>query len=75
MKITVLNTGGTFNKRYNPISGELEVPKDGIALEKIVKNCHNIEFDIKNIISKDSLEMNDTNRELIQYDLDLEFYE
>ena len=57
MKITVLNTGGTFNKRYNPISGELEVPKDGIALEKIVKNCHNIEFDIKNIISKDSLEM------------------
>ncbi len=30
-KITVINTGGTFNKRYNPITGELEVPKDSIA--------------------------------------------
>ena len=65
MKITVLNTGGTFNKRYNPISGELEVPKDGIALEKIVANCHNIEFDIKNIISKDSLEFTNEDREFL----------
>ena len=47
MKITVLNTGGTFNKRYNPISGELEVPKRWYCTRKIVKNCHNIEFDIK----------------------------
>ena len=65
MKITVLNTGGTFNKRYNPISGELEVPKDGIALERIVANCHNIEFDIKNIISKDSLEFTNEDREFL----------
>ena len=28
MKITVLNTGGTFNKRYNPITGQLEVPSN-----------------------------------------------
>ena len=54
MKITVLNTGGTFNKRYNPIKGQLEVPTDNIALDKIVKSCHNVEFDIKNIVSKDS---------------------
>ena len=65
MKITVLNTGGTFNKRYNPILGKLEVPVDNIALDKIVKSCHNVEFYIKNIVSKDSLEFTDIDRETI----------
>ena len=65
MKITVLNTGGTFNKRYNPIKGQLEVPTDNIALDKIVKSCHNVEFDIKNIVSKDSLEFTQEDREII----------
>ncbi|MCT7431833.1 asparaginase [Aliarcobacter cryaerophilus] len=64
-KITVINTGGTFNKRYNPISGELEVPKDSIALDEIISYCYNIDFEVLNIISKDSLEMNDDDRELI----------
>ncbi|WP_419764425.1 MAG: asparaginase domain-containing protein [Arcobacter sp.] len=65
MNITVLNTGGTFNKRYNPIKGELEVPSDNIALDKIIKSCHNVNFDIKNIVSKDSLYFTDTDREII----------
>lgn len=64
-KITVINTGGTFNKRYNPITGELEVPKDSIALDEIISYCYNIEFEVLNIISKDSLEMSDVDRELI----------
>ena len=64
-KITVINTGGTFNKRYNPILGELEVPKDSIALDEIISYCYNIDFDVLNIISKDSLEMSDVDRELI----------
>ena len=64
-KITVINTGGTFNKRYNPILGELEVPKDSIALDEIISYCYNIDFEVLNIISKDSLEMNDDDRELI----------
>ena len=64
-KITVINTGGTFNKRYNPITGELEVPKDSIALDEIISYCYNIDFDVLNIISKDSLEMSDVDRELI----------
>ena len=64
-KITVINTGGTFNKRYNPISGELEVPKDSLALDEIINYCYNIDFEVLNIISKDSLEMNDDDRELI----------
>ena len=65
MKITVLNTGGTFNKRYNPILGQLEVPTDNIALDKIVKSCFNVEFDIKNIVSKDSLDFTQEDREII----------
>ncbi|MGB9801758.1 MAG: asparaginase domain-containing protein [Arcobacter sp.] len=65
MKITVLNTGGTFNKRYNPIKGELEVPTDNVALDKIIKSCHNVTFDIKNLVSKDSLYFTDEDRETI----------
>lgn len=65
MKITVINTGGTFNKRYNPIKGMLEVPTDNIALDKIIKSCHNIEFEVINIISKDSLDMTYSDREII----------
>ena len=65
MKITVLNTGGTFNKRYNPITGQLEVPIDNIALDKIIKSCFNVEFDIKNIVSKDSLDFTQEDRETI----------
>ena len=64
-KITVINTGGTFNKRYNPLSGELEVPKDSLALDEIISYCYNIDFEVSNIISKDSLEMNDADREFI----------
>jgi len=65
MKITVINTGGTFNKRYNPIKGQLLVPDDNIALDKILKSCHNLDIEVKNIVSKDSLDMTDLDRKLI----------
>mgnify|MGYP000288200220 CR=1 FL=1 len=65
MKVTVINTGGTFNKRYNPIKGQLLVPTDNVALDKIIKSCHNVDVEIKNIVSKDSLDMNDDDRKLI----------
>lgn len=65
MNITIINTGGTFNKRYNPIKGKLEVPNDNIALDKIISSCHNINFEIKNIVSKDSLDMDDLDRQEI----------
>lgn len=65
MKVTVINTGGTFNKRYNPIKGQLDVPNDNIALDKIIKSCHNVDFEIKNIVSKDSLDITDIDRKVI----------
>lgn len=65
MKITIINTGGTFNKRYNPLKGELEVPSDNIALDEILESCFNIDFEIKNIISKDSLEIDNDDRDMM----------
>lgn len=60
----ILNTGGTFNKRYNPITGELFVPSDNHAIETIVKRWV-ISSTIQGIIFKDSLEMDDSDRELL----------
>lgn len=65
MNVTIINTGGTFNKRYNPLKGILEVPSDNIALDKIISSCHNVEFEIRNIVSKDSLDMDDNDRQII----------
>ena len=64
-KILIINTGGTFNKRYNPLKGELEVPQDGIAVESILKYCYNTSYELLNIIHKDSLEMTEEDRELM----------
>lgn len=62
--ILIINTGGTFNKYYNPIGGELLVDSSGNALDIIMKNwlC---EFEVVDIIGKDSLEFNIDDRELI----------
>ncbi len=63
-KILIINTGGTFNKIYNPINGELEIDKSGKAIETIAKSWL-IDFKIINIIGKDSLDIIDSDREEI----------
>ena len=63
-KILIINTGGTFNKIYNPISGELEIDSSGKAIESIAKSWL-IDFKVINIIGKDSLDMIDSDREEI----------
>jgi L-asparaginase len=62
MKITVFNTGGTFNKRYNPILGQLEVPTDSMALDALLKSIHNVQIEVINLISKDSLDITNEDR-------------
>jgi L-asparaginase len=57
----ILNTGGTFNKRYNPVNGELFVPRDEMAIEKIVATLQ-INMRIQGILHKDSLEMDNEDR-------------
>jgi len=65
MNITIINTGGTFNKRYNMLTGILDVPADHKSLEKIISWSHNINFEIIDIISKDSLDIDDNDRQLL----------
>lgn len=65
LPILIINTGGTFNKRYHPLKGELEVPSDSIALDSILKYCPNTSYTLVSIIHKDSLEMNDEDRALM----------
>jgi len=63
-KILIINTGGTFNKVYNPITGKLEIETTGEALQNIEKSWLT-KLDYINIIGKDSLEMNSEDREKI----------
>ncbi|MBP7251825.1 MAG: asparaginase, partial [Aliarcobacter sp.] len=39
--------------------------KDSLALDEIISYCYNIDFEVLNVISKDSLDMSDDDRELI----------
>lgn len=57
----ILNTGGTFNKRYNPLSGELEVPYDNLAVEKILSTFSST-LEVAGVIYKDSLDMDTEDR-------------
>ena len=62
--ILVINTGGTFNKVYNPLTGNLDIDKNGKAVKELKKIWLN-SFKIKNIIGKDSLDMTEQDREEI----------
>ncbi len=60
-KILIINTGGTFNKTYNPLNGTLEIKSHSNALDTIASKwlC---DFEILHIIGKDSLEMTNQDR-------------
>lgn len=65
--IKIVNTGGTFNKCYDEISGELQVAQSNAAIEHIVESSFrgNIKCEIEGILFKDSLEMQPEDREEI----------
>ncbi len=58
----ILNSGGTFNKRYDPICGKLVVPEDNKAVEEILRSI-NLPLPVRGLIYKDSLDMNDADRD------------
>ena len=60
----ILNSGGTFNKRYNPINGEMEVPYDNYAIEKIL-DTYAPEYNLAGVVYKDSLEMDVNDRKML----------
>jgi len=63
-KILIINTGGTFNKVYNPLTGNLDIEPTGEAIKSIAQ-AWLTELKVVNIIGKDSLDMTDNDRELI----------
>ena len=60
----ILNSGGTLNKRYNPISGELEVPFDNYAIERILEKVE-CDYNLAGVVYKDSLEMDANDRKML----------
>ena len=60
-KILIISTGGTFNKHYNPVNGVLEIDKTSSSLKEIASKwlC---EFEVLNIIGKDSLDITNHDR-------------
>ena len=60
----ILNTGGTFNKRYNSLSGEVEVPYDNTAIEAILETNLS-QYDLAAVMYKDSLDMDMNDRKIL----------
>jgi len=63
-KILFISTGGTFNKHYSPETGEIAIDIDASTLTEIA-NKWRCDFEIVTIIGKDSLYMNDQDRETL----------
>jgi L-asparaginase len=60
-KILFVSTGGTFNKHYSPQTGEIAIDTQASTLGEIAQKWR-CDFDIINIIGKDSLHMDDQDR-------------
>jgi L-asparaginase len=65
-QLSVINTGGTFNKVYDPLTGTLKVAPDNRSVEAILRHYYgNIETKITAVIHKDSLTFTDADRDLL----------
>lgn len=62
MKIVI--TGGTLDKQYNPLNGELIFNQSSV-MDMLVQSRNTVKTDIETVMLKDSLEMNDQDRQLI----------
>ncbi len=60
----ILNSGGTFNKKYNLLNGELEVPYNNEAIEQILKSI-DAKYDLAGVIYKDSQDMTMDDRKIL----------
>ena len=60
----ILNSGGTLNKRYNPLNGELEIPYDNDVLERILSSVQS-NYSLAGVVYKDSLDMDIDDRKML----------
>ncbi|HMR89079.1 MAG TPA: asparaginase domain-containing protein [Saprospiraceae bacterium] len=65
-KIQIYVTGGTFDKDYNYITGQLYF-KDTHLHQMFVRGRSTLDVDIKTLMMLDSLEIQDADREIIIY--------
>lgn len=63
-RIQIFVTGGTFDKEYNELTGELFFQNTHIADMLRLGRCH-LDVDIESLMMIDSLQMTDTDRHLI----------
>ena len=64
MSIKLLQTGGTIDKHYNESTGELNFIESHIA-EILTLGRNHAEIDVQQLMLKDSLEMQDTDRQVV----------
>ncbi|GAB4093927.1 asparaginase domain-containing protein [Flaviaesturariibacter terrae] len=64
MSIRILVTGGTFDKEYNELTGQLFF-KDSHLPEMLQLGRNRVPVDIRTLMMIDSLEMGDLDRELV----------
>ena len=63
-RIRVFTTGGTFDKEYNELTGELFFQRTHLLDMLRLGRCH-LDLAVENLMMVDSLEMSDRGRELI----------
>ena len=66
MAIRIFITGGTFDKEYNELTGELYF-KDTHMSDLLEMGRNKVEVEIRTIMMIDSLQMNEEDRKLIVY--------
>jgi len=54
--VLILNSGGTFNKKYNPLTGDMEIPYDNFAIERILQSVDS-KYSLAGVMYKDSLDI------------------
>jgi len=64
MRIKIFVTGGTFDKEYNELNGELFFKETHLYEMLKLGRCR-LEFDITTLMMIDSLDMSDSDREII----------
>lgn len=62
----IIDTGGTFNKRYQRVSGSLDIDPETTAVERIIQSAKaNLDAQIIAPLRKDSLDFTAQDRDLI----------
>ncbi len=71
MPVVLMDTGGTFSKRYDPVGGNLVVQSGSAAARAILASATaNLDLHWGQPVCKDSLEMTDDDRDQIVHAVD-----